>query len=218
MFGRKPSTAVGESSRLRGDLDCGDDELVVAGVIEGTIESNATVTVVEGGAVIGDVTAVVVIVGGRIEGRVIARERLAMRPTGRIQGDACYGSLEVERGGVIEGRASALHESLKEALHERPPPILEGAKVSPVEETMRFTTPLAVGDLEGDGERPVGVTAPTRAAPPASPRATDPWGALEPPEDALDEESVETEGPGGDELSRPASSGSASDPDRRTTR
>jgi cytoskeletal protein CcmA (bactofilin family) len=194
MFGRKSPTAVGPRTTLRGTLTCGEDNLVVAGVFEGTITSEAAVTVVEGGLVVGDIDARVVIVGGRVEGTVVARDRLMMRPHGRIEGDARYGSLEVERGGVIEGRASPL---------DQPEPIIvEGAKLSPVEETMRFASFSAqsvdddaredpdesheptehqglVGDLE-PGEaverKTTPITAPTRGARSPGPRTTDTWG------------------------------------------
>lgn len=182
MFGRKPPTAIGPQTTLRGTFECGEDDLVVAGRFEGTVSSDATVTVVEGGVIVGDVDARVVVVGGRIQGSVVARERLAMRPQGRIEGDARYESLEVERGGVIEGRAATLHEG-------PPVPLLEGAKASPVEETMRFTTPLAaqvvVDDSPSEDDDPgerrqTAITVPGRSGTIPGSRTTDTWGLGEP--------------------------------------
>ena len=177
MFGRKTPTAVGPQTVFRGALVCGDDDLVVAGRIEGTITSEAAVTVVEGGVVTGDVTARVVIVGGRIEGTVVARERLRMRPTGHIQGDARYGSLEVDRGGVIDGHTSALHPGR---------PALEAAVITPapsvVEETMRFTTPLAAQVLVDDGSIDEERGAPVSSVPASGRRTTAPWDSEDPNE------------------------------------
>jgi cytoskeletal protein CcmA (bactofilin family) len=193
MFGRKPSTAVGASTTLRGTLDCGGDDFIVAGMFEGTVTSGAAITLLEGGVIIGDVTADVVVVAGRIEGTVVARERLVMRPTGHIQGDARYGSLEVERGGIIDGRTASLCGTPSA---ERQPALLEGAAPSPVEETMRFQTPFAsaieISDAElseviegseaaSEASKSSAITAPPRRPSPSAPRSTDPWGALEVP-------------------------------------
>jgi cytoskeletal protein CcmA (bactofilin family) len=57
------------------------------------------------GSVIGDVMADELAVGGRVEGNVTARKHLYVAATGAVCGELCYGTLQVERGAVLDGRA-----------------------------------------------------------------------------------------------------------------
>lgn len=107
MFSRA-ATVVGKTSTVRGSLDCGDDEAKIAGRLEGAVTSTSSVTITEDGYVEGDVSAPVVVVGGVVEGTVTAHDRLQLLPTGRILGDAIYGTLEVGRGGVVKGRTMTI--------------------------------------------------------------------------------------------------------------
>lgn len=107
MFGRA-ATVVGKTSTVRGSLDCGDDEAKIAGRLEGAVTSTSSVTITEDGYVEGDVSSPVVVVGGVVEGTVTAHDRLQLLPTGRILGDAIYGTLEVGRGGVVKGRTMTI--------------------------------------------------------------------------------------------------------------
>jgi len=107
MFSR-PGTVVGKTSTVRGSLDCGDDDAKIAGRLEGAVTSKSSVTITENGYVEGDVSAPVVVVGGVVEGTVTAHDRLQLQSTGRILGDAIYGTLEVGRGGVVKGRTMTI--------------------------------------------------------------------------------------------------------------
>jgi cytoskeletal protein CcmA (bactofilin family) len=53
--------------------------------------------------VIGEVVAEELAVGGRVEGKVSVRDHLHVAPGGIARGEVRYGSLQVERGGVIDG-------------------------------------------------------------------------------------------------------------------
>ena len=117
MFGRRPPTLLGPASVFRGTFECGEDAQI-DGRFEGSIQSSAAVIVGVSGEVQGDISAETVTVAGRVEGSVIARQRLHMLSTGSIKGDATYGTLEVERGGVIEGRAINASENGATALLE----------------------------------------------------------------------------------------------------
>jgi cytoskeletal protein CcmA (bactofilin family) len=113
---------------FRGTFECGEDAQI-DGRFEGSIQSSAAVIVGVSGEVQGNISADSVTVAGRVEGSVIARQRLHMLSTGSIKGDATYGTLEVERGGVIEGRAVNASENGAAALLEDKP-----AEVKEVEE------------------------------------------------------------------------------------
>jgi cytoskeletal protein CcmA (bactofilin family) len=96
-------TVIAAGASIEGTVRC-EGALHVDGRIQGSVESVSTVSVGADGMIKGDVLADEVTVGGRIEGTVIAASRLHMLSTGAIYGDARYGSLEVDRGGLIEGR------------------------------------------------------------------------------------------------------------------
>jgi cytoskeletal protein CcmA (bactofilin family) len=104
----KRGTVIAAATAVQGSLECGADEAHVHGRLVGSVVSDATVTITEEGRVQGDVTAKVIVVGGVVEGKVVAHERLHMLSTGRVLGDAMYGTLQVDRGGVVKGRTMTL--------------------------------------------------------------------------------------------------------------
>ena len=114
-------------------------------VIEGSVRSTASVHLngrVEGlliaegdaiigptGSVLGDVMAERLVLEGAIEGNVSVRGHLVVAACGVLRGDVRYGTLQVERGGILAG--SALHgedvitieaETMEE-VHDEPMPM-----------------------------------------------------------------------------------------------
>ncbi|MGZ9112671.1 MAG: bactofilin family protein, partial [Rhodoplanes sp.] len=47
-------------------------------------------------------------IGGHFEGNLVARERLTVRPTGRIRGSIRYAQITIEAGGQITGEMTML--------------------------------------------------------------------------------------------------------------
>ncbi len=86
--------------------------LQLDGTIQGTLIAEGHVSVGPDGKVLGDVQADNLSIAGRIEGTVNARGHLHVLASGVVQGGARYASLEVDRGGVMDGRASRLDERL----------------------------------------------------------------------------------------------------------
>lgn len=81
-----------------------EDDLVVDGVLEGSIHSTALVTVAPGGRVTGKIRARDVEVAGTVEGDIWASNHVHLAPTGRIQGDVSAIHIRVDDGGVMQGR------------------------------------------------------------------------------------------------------------------
>ncbi|MBI2895842.1 MAG: polymer-forming cytoskeletal protein [Deltaproteobacteria bacterium] len=124
MFGRKRdgtsgTTLVGQGAVIEGSLES-EQDIHVDGRVGGSVESAGTVSIGAAGAVLGRVRGDTVTIGGRVEGTVTATSCLHMLSTGCIQGDAFYGSLEVDRGGVIEGQTTPLTSA--QAVPEAPAP------------------------------------------------------------------------------------------------
>lgn len=103
----KSATLIASDTSVRGDVHF-SGRLYVSGAVTGNITADegvaGTVFVDEGGSVEGDIQAAHIIVAGRVEGNVVAGERLEISVTGRVRGDASYKRLGVELGGVVNGR------------------------------------------------------------------------------------------------------------------
>jgi cytoskeletal protein CcmA (bactofilin family) len=84
--------------------------LQLDGTIQGTLIADGHVSIGPEGRVFGDVTADKLSIAGRVEGTVNARGHLHVLSKGVVQGGAHYASLEVDRGGVMDGRAQRLDE------------------------------------------------------------------------------------------------------------
>ena len=103
----KGATHIASGTSVRGDVDF-SGRLYVSGAVTGNLTADegvaGTVFVDEGGSVEGDIRAAHVVIAGRVEGNVLAREHLEVAVTGRVTGDASYKQLGVELGGVVNGR------------------------------------------------------------------------------------------------------------------
>jgi cytoskeletal protein CcmA (bactofilin family) len=111
MFGGKAKTppeptVIGRGTIVEGTVRaCG--AVQVDGQIEGALIAEGQVSVGPTGSVLGDVVAYQLDVGGLVDGRINIRDHLHVAPGGTARGEVRYGSLQVDRGGVLTG--SALH-------------------------------------------------------------------------------------------------------------
>ncbi len=103
----KSATLIASDTSVRGDVHF-SGRLYVSGAVTGKITTDeavpATLFVDEGGSVEGDIQAAHVVIAGRVEGNVLAWERLEIAATGRVTGDVSYKQLGVEFGGSLNGR------------------------------------------------------------------------------------------------------------------
>lgn len=108
MFGSKQAqqaepTLIGRGATVEGTIRA-TGHVQVDGHVDGILDVDGQVSVGPEGRVTGELSASDVAVGGTVEGKVTARGHLHVLATGRIAGDACYETLQVDRGAVIEGR------------------------------------------------------------------------------------------------------------------
>ena len=101
------ATLVASETAVRGDVHF-SGRLYVSGVVIGKITTDegtsTTLVVDEGGRIEGDIEASHVIVAGRIQGNIVASERVEIASTARVNGDVSYKRLAVEPGGVVNGQ------------------------------------------------------------------------------------------------------------------
>lgn len=86
--------------------------LRINGKFQGTLETKGSLTIGQAALVNADIIGDNIIVGGRVKGRITARERLTLLPTAIIEGDIYPMKLNVAEGAILEGRCMMLHDFL----------------------------------------------------------------------------------------------------------
>lgn len=96
-------TRIDATAKLTGTLST-EDDLVLEGVLEGSLQSTASVTLVPGSRVKGDITGREIRVAGTVEGNVLASALFVLQSGGKILGDVRAAHIQVEDGGVLSGK------------------------------------------------------------------------------------------------------------------
>ena len=99
----EPITFLATKAVCRGRLAF-KNTLCVNGEFEGKLTTGDKLIVAEGGVVLADIDAGIVICKGRIRGNIIASQKLEIHSTGKIIGDVHTPALKVELGAVMLGR------------------------------------------------------------------------------------------------------------------
>lgn len=94
----------GQSIVIKGDIS-GSEDLVIAGRVEGSITLNGRVlTLAAGSHVVGDVEAGTVVVSGKVNGTVEAKERLDIKSTAVVDGTLSTARLIIADGSQITAK------------------------------------------------------------------------------------------------------------------
>lgn len=93
---------VSAGSTVTGDVDCAG-VLKVEGRVEGSVTRARQVMLARQASITGNVSAHEVVVGGVIDGNVIATERLELQSTAVVNGDITTKSIVVMEGARING-------------------------------------------------------------------------------------------------------------------
>jgi len=99
-----PSACISQGIRIKGEVT-GSEDLFVDGHVEGKVNlSNGSLTVGPNGDVKADIVAREVIVRGRVDGKIVGREKIQLWSTGNVAGDLQTERLTIEDGAVLRGR------------------------------------------------------------------------------------------------------------------
>jgi len=107
----KLESLVGINSSFKGDIDT-KGTLRIDGIMEGNINAD-WVILGEKASVKGNIIARGIVVGGRIEGNVRAKEIVEIKSKGQVYGDISTNKLTVIEGGIFDGRSSMMKEETK---------------------------------------------------------------------------------------------------------
>jgi len=128
----------GEGVKFKGSISV-PEKIVVHGTVEGDLESRELL-VGPTGTIKGDVRVDQADVQGTILERIEVKVCLSLRKTGRIEGSATYGEIEIEKGGVLSGEVASISKSEK-----RPPHLTEVSKANLGQHASPPLMPLAGG-------------------------------------------------------------------------
>lgn len=107
---------VGSTVVIKGELTAHED-VVISGRVEGLINVAGHLVVVEAGAhVAGDITAAGIVVGGTVEGSLMAEERIQVQTGADLQGDVSAPRVFVADGAVVNGRVETVAASARRKL------------------------------------------------------------------------------------------------------
>jgi cytoskeletal protein CcmA (bactofilin family) len=104
---RDKSLVIGKEVRLKGEISA-CDKMILEGDAEVTLADTRHLQVGASGWFRGSANVAEADVAGHFEGDLVARERLTVRPTGRIRGSIRYAQITVEAGGQITGEMTML--------------------------------------------------------------------------------------------------------------
>lgn len=95
---------IGKSVVIKGELS-GSEDLYVDGQVEGSISlKNFSLTVGPNGQVKATVEAKVLVVQGKLEGNVMASDRVELRKSAIITGDITTQRISIEEGAYLRGK------------------------------------------------------------------------------------------------------------------
>lgn len=101
------TTVVGPRFTFAGEIDS-EGAVVVAGRVEGPVESADVVHVMAGAVVLGSVRGKAIVVDGAVEGHVHAVEAIELGHTGRVRGDLSAGRVAIAEGAYHLGHVHGL--------------------------------------------------------------------------------------------------------------
>ena len=100
-------TLVGKNASVQGDIEFFGG-LHVDGRVYGSVRAaagaDAALSVSEDGVIEGSVEARNVVLNGRVNGDIMASERVVLGAKARVRGDVHYGVIEMAHGAEISGR------------------------------------------------------------------------------------------------------------------
>jgi len=86
--------------------------LRINGKFEGTLETRGNLTIGQSATISADIVGDNIIIGGKVKGRITAKERLTLLPTAIVEGDLYPAKLNIAEGAILEGHCSMLHDFL----------------------------------------------------------------------------------------------------------
>lgn len=140
-----PLSIIGADVKIVGNITT-EGEMQIDGRVEGDI-SCKTLVIGASAHIIGEVKAHTVRIHGEVSGR-LAADHVTIGRTGKVTGDICHGSLEIQSGAQVEGHFLRKDAHVEAVALPKPSPIAENG-------TDEDDTPAVIST---DGEATVAAT------------------------------------------------------------
>jgi excisionase family DNA binding protein len=113
-FNKKPEDKILDvDAAMQGTMSFKDPvNLRINGKFEGNLETKGNLTIGQSALVLADIVGDNIVIGGRVKGKIIAKERLTLLPTAIVEGEIYPAKLNIAEGAILEGRCSMLHDFL----------------------------------------------------------------------------------------------------------
>ena len=100
----RAAACISHGIRITGEVT-GSEDLFIDGHLDGKLNlGNSTLTVGPNGQIKADIYAWEVIVRGRVDGKIVGREKIQLWSTGNVAGDLQTERLTIEDGAVLRGK------------------------------------------------------------------------------------------------------------------
>ena len=86
--------------------------LRINGRFEGTLDIKGSLTIGQTAIINADINGDNIIIGGKVKGRIVARERLTLLPTAVVEGEIFPSKLNIAEGALFEGSCKMLQDFL----------------------------------------------------------------------------------------------------------
>ncbi len=98
---------------MQGNLSFKDSvNLRINGKFEGTLDTKGNLTVGQAAIIMADIVGDNIIVGGRVKGKIVAKERLTLLPSAIVEGNIYPAKLNIAEGAILEGVCFMLRDYL----------------------------------------------------------------------------------------------------------
>lgn len=98
-------TVIGPSVKVKGDFN-GQGNIIVEGLVEGSLKTNGNLEVGKMAKITADVEAKEAKIGGQVAGNVKIKGFLEITATAKIFGDIETAGLSIERGAIFNGKCA----------------------------------------------------------------------------------------------------------------
>ncbi|MGE5397523.1 MAG: bactofilin family protein [Chitinophagales bacterium] len=116
MLGKKDvryeniDTVIAGKTAIKGDINS-EGSIRIDGTVDGSLNVKGDLVIGNQGKVKGNIFVTNILIAGKVEGNVIASDRLEITPTGTINGDVKANVLIVEEGGRLLGNCDMAAET-----------------------------------------------------------------------------------------------------------
>ncbi len=98
---------------MQGTLSFKDPvNLRINGKFDGNLDTRGNLTIGATAVINADIVGDNIIVGGRVKGKITAKERLTLLPQAVVEGHIYPARLNIAEGAILEGQCSMLHDFL----------------------------------------------------------------------------------------------------------